>query len=100
MTEKTMKITIPAAVRFLPPTPLRANKPCTSIGRILSSVLVASAVSLAAVHGTSPASAATASGLTEEQPFIDENNAAMAKMMAAMTIKPTGDVDRDFVAMM
>jgi uncharacterized protein (DUF305 family) len=35
-----------------------------------------------------------------EQPFIDDNNAAMAKMMAAMAIKPTGDVDRDFVAMM
>ena len=87
-------------MRFLPPTPLRANKTRTSVGRILSSVLVASAVSLAAVHGISPASAATASSLTEEQPFIDENNAAMAKMMAAMTIKPTGDVDRDFVAMM
>jgi hypothetical protein len=36
----------------------------------------------------------------EEAPFLAENDAAMAKMMAAMEIKPSGDVDRDFVAMM
>jgi len=33
-------------------------------------------------------------------PFLAENNAAMDKMMAAMEVKPTGDVDIDFVAMM
>jgi len=37
---------------------------------------------------------------SEEQPFLAENAAAMNKMMADMTIKPTGDVDRDFVEMM
>jgi uncharacterized protein (DUF305 family) len=37
---------------------------------------------------------------SEEQLFLSENDAAMNKMMADMTIKPTGDVDRDFVAMM
>src|SRR3981081_2643170 len=37
---------------------------------------------------------------SSEQPFLSENEAAMSKMMADMTIKPTGDVDRDFVAMM
>jgi hypothetical protein len=35
-----------------------------------------------------------------EAPFLDENNSAMNKMMAAMAVKPTGDVDHDFVAMM
>jgi hypothetical protein len=35
-----------------------------------------------------------------EQPFLSENDAAMNKMMADMAAKPTGDVDRDFVAMM
>jgi hypothetical protein len=35
-----------------------------------------------------------------EQPFLSENDAAMNKMTADMTVKPTGDVDRDFVAMM
>jgi uncharacterized protein (DUF305 family) len=37
---------------------------------------------------------------SEEQRFLSENDAAMNKMMMDMTIKPTGDVDRDFVAMM
>jgi hypothetical protein len=36
----------------------------------------------------------------DEGPFLAENDAAMAKMMAAMDIKPSGDVDADFVAMM
>jgi uncharacterized protein (DUF305 family) len=35
-----------------------------------------------------------------EAPFLAENDAAMKKMMNDMTVKPTGDVDRDFVAMM
>src|SRR5712692_1974046 len=32
--------------------------------------------------------------------FLAENDAAMAKMMAAMDVKPSGDVDADFVATM
>ena len=35
-----------------------------------------------------------------EAPFLAENDAAMTKMMSDMAVKPTGDVDRDFVAMM
>jgi uncharacterized protein (DUF305 family) len=35
-----------------------------------------------------------------EAPFLAENDAAMKKMMTDMMVKPTGDVDRDFVAMM
>ena len=35
-----------------------------------------------------------------EDRFLADNEAAMAKMMAAMAADPTGDVDRDFVAMM
>jgi hypothetical protein len=37
---------------------------------------------------------------SDETPFLSENDAAMSKMMADMTVKPTGDIDRDFVAMM
>jgi len=33
-------------------------------------------------------------------PFLKENEAAMTKMMNDMEIKPGGDIDRDFVAMM
>jgi len=35
-----------------------------------------------------------------EAAFLKENDAAMDKMMSAMQVKPTGDIDRDFVAMM
>jgi len=37
---------------------------------------------------------------SDEGPFLSENRSAMSKMMADMTVKPTGDVDRDFVEMM
>jgi DUF305 family protein family protein len=43
---------------------------------------------------------ATALAASVEGPFLAENNAAMTKMMAAMDVKPSGDVDADFVAMM
>jgi len=36
----------------------------------------------------------------DETSFVAENEAAMSKMMAAMSVKPSGDVDRDFVATM
>jgi hypothetical protein len=35
-----------------------------------------------------------------EAPFLSDNTDAMKKMMIDMEIRPTGDVDRDFVAMM
>jgi Domain of unknown function (DUF305) len=46
----------------------------------------------------------SSSGLTavsnDEKAYLAENDAAMSKMMIDMAVKPTGDVDRDFVAMM
>ena len=36
----------------------------------------------------------------EEAPFLADNVSAMSKMMVDMGITPSGDVDRDFVAMM
>ena len=35
-----------------------------------------------------------------EASFLAENDTAMKKMMGAMAVKPTGDVDADFVAVM
>jgi hypothetical protein len=35
-----------------------------------------------------------------ETSYLAENDTAMNKMMSGMVIKPTGDADRDFVAMM
>ena len=37
---------------------------------------------------------------SDESAFLAENEAAMTRMMSAMEAKPTGDIDRDFVAMM
>jgi uncharacterized protein (DUF305 family) len=38
--------------------------------------------------------------LADEAPFRAENSAAMDTMMAGMNVKPTGDVDADFAAVM
>ncbi|HXJ37569.1 MAG TPA: DUF305 domain-containing protein [Candidatus Eisenbacteria bacterium] len=38
--------------------------------------------------------------VADEAPYLAENAAAMRKMMHDMAVSPTGDVDRDFVAMM
>lgn len=57
---------------------------------IRTAVIVLAVVTGATGLGAAPADA----------PFLAENDAAMARMMSAMQIKPSGDVDRDFVAMM
>ena len=44
--------------------------------------------------------AATPAGDGNEHAFISENDVAMNKMMTDMTVKPSGDVNRDFVDMM
>jgi hypothetical protein len=44
--------------------------------------------------------AAPRADLAAEAPYLAENDAAMTRMMSDMTVEPTGDVDRDFVAMM
>jgi uncharacterized protein (DUF305 family) len=95
-----MKTMILPPPRVLPPALARATKPCTSARRIFARLLLAGSVSLAAVVAVLPAWADGSPSLIEERPFIDETNAAMAKMMASMTIKPTGNVEHDFVAMM
>jgi hypothetical protein len=45
-------------------------------------------------------SAAFRSALSEEAPFLSENVRAMTRMLVAMQIKPSGNVDHDFAAMM
>ena len=36
----------------------------------------------------------------EEAPFLAENRTAMMQMMVGMDVRPSGDIDRDFVNMM
>ncbi len=59
---------------------------------------------LAAISGATAAFADDAArsqeALRAEAPYLTENDAAMTKMMNDMAVKPTGDVDRDFVEMM
>jgi hypothetical protein len=49
-------------------------------------------------HLTSTALSAAADAA--ESQFLAANEEAMSKMMVDMTVAPTGDIDRDFVAMM
>ena len=46
------------------------------------------------------ASLAALTARPTEAPFTAENRAAMSSMMAGMDIRPSGNVDRDFAAMM
>jgi hypothetical protein len=64
--------------------------------RVLS-MLVLSPVVLAqeSHHAEAPAAQNA-----DEAAFLKENEAAMTKMMNGMAAPPTGDIDRDFVAMM
>jgi hypothetical protein len=48
-------------------------------------------------HVPAPAEAASTGA---EALFLRENGAAMTRMMDGMTARPTGNIDRDFVAMM
>jgi uncharacterized protein (DUF305 family) len=60
--------------------------------------------SRAAIAGVAGVLCAAAAGgdppHSTEAAFIAENKSAMAEMMTNMNIKPSGDVDRDFAAMM
>jgi len=74
----------------------RSFKP--DLGKVIfiASVILGIAASFARDGHPQTAQAA----VSGEAAFLKENEAAMDKMMAAMAVKPTGDVDRDFIAMM
>ena len=80
-----------------------------SIRALLPTVVVVGVAAFLAGWESRPTSVVSpfpmCSGETEaaypaETAYLAENDAAMNKMMSAMVIRPTGDVDRDFVAMM
>ena len=69
--------------------------------RILVTMSLLAIVSVSAFAQDAPVHHhGTVSGTTDEAPFLQENDAAMVKMMNAMAVKPTGDVNRDFIEMM
>jgi len=71
--------------------------PRPRVGTAILMIAFALPSHLLAQEAPSPAQPAAA---VDEAPFLKENNAAMNKMMNDMAIKPSGDIDRDFVAMM
>src|SRR5437879_8796809 len=81
---------------------LTCLKPVLLISLFVTRLLVAfaapSLVFSAFAHETHPAAQKAATA--DESAFLAENETAMTKMMNDMAAKPTGDIDRDFVAMM
>jgi uncharacterized protein (DUF305 family) len=63
-------------------------RPCFLIIAVTASLVLAGMLS------------ADAQPAAPEKAFLAQNQAAMDKMMQAMSAPPTGDIDRDFVAMM
>jgi Domain of unknown function (DUF305) len=72
--------------------------PSPRSARTILSAFIALAISAFCDLPAFPAGVQTAA--SEEAPFLAENDTAMTRMMDGMSVKPTGDVDRDFVAMM
>jgi len=75
----------------------RLTATCAVIG------LLAFGTSISRADDTTPPGAVqdtASSQISYEKAYLDENNTAMDEMMADMEVKPSGDVDRDFVAMM
>ncbi|OAF10872.1 DUF305 domain-containing protein [Bradyrhizobium neotropicale] len=81
-------------------TALAVRRPGLATAAFGARLLVAFAVpSLLLAHESHPAGRPAALN-ADESAFLKENDAAMTKMMNDMAAKPTGDIDRDFVAMM
>lgn len=70
---------------------MNSFKPMRALRRCVPLIVAMLAVSAAAI---------TAAAGTSQEAFAAENDAAMNRMMAAMEVKPSGDIDRDFAAMM
>jgi uncharacterized protein (DUF305 family) len=72
-----------------------------SICRVMPGMAVALGISsFASDHATAPRTSTARSTPAVEMAYVAENDAAMTRMMIGMAVKPTGDVDRDFVDMM
>jgi len=69
---------------------------------VLATVMLAAVFIATAGRAQDAASGEAPQGstYTDEAPFLAESAAAMESMMVGMDIKPTGDVDADFVAVM
>jgi hypothetical protein len=81
-----------------------------SVGSLLAAIALGAVAAYLTVRSNSPQSLADyisaicaksfGSAPAAEAPYLAENVTAMTKMMIDMGIRPSGDVDTDFVAMM
>jgi len=71
-----------------------------SLARLAVATLVGLSGLALALVGAAAQLRAPSAPADAEAPFLAQNGAAMDRMMAGMTIKPSGDVDADFSAMM
>jgi uncharacterized protein (DUF305 family) len=95
-----MNVTSLPARQAITPTLTLRFRTATRRRRNFASLLLAGVVALAAGRGPPAARADTPPRYVAEQPFIVASNAAMATMAIDMAHRPSGDIDRDFVAMM
>ena len=87
--------------RVLAIVPSKLPRPGLGTALLGARLLIAFAVpSHLMAQEAHPAAPPVAAATVDETAFLKENDDAMTKMMNGMTIKPTGDIDRDFVAMM
>lgn len=75
-------------------------RPCRTSAALAALIMAAASTYAALAGDTAPEGNSTARTTGPEAAYLSENDAAMDKMMADMAVKPSGDVDRDFVAMM
>jgi uncharacterized protein (DUF305 family) len=80
---------------------------CNSPGILIAAILTVASLAACSENSQSLADYIAAvcaehfrSASREEAPFLADNVSAMSKMMVDMGITPSGDIDRDFVAMM
>jgi uncharacterized protein (DUF305 family) len=66
----------------------------------VAAILLATVMLIASLMSATWSGAPSEARRTDEAPFLAENAGAMDKMMAGMAVKPTGDIDGDFAAMM
>lgn len=91
--------------RDLPKSPANglhkfARLSCVIVALVASSIHARAEGPAPAEPSSCTTSAAASEAADDETPFLNENAAAMDRMMAGMATKPSGDVDRDFVSMM
>jgi len=73
---------------------------CLPRAGLIALLAAAAAAGVADVQAQDAVPGTSSVQVVDEAPFLADNAAAMDKMMAGMNLKPTGDVDADFTAMM